>query len=397
MKLIKLLLLLLTTLSTIYSFASDDVVNSETKLVDGNVYVLQGFSMQTKSIYNLDGAQLNDEDSLYLIRATGSFDSSYKSVGYRNLWKLKKINGHWGLMNLHFGSRFLSSSPFAYNRTFVYLKKTFDSSCYVKFINVGGVLKINVGEKDFLYENSICTFDFSADPKKSYVQICSIDNPVILFDETRNLDKISRVVMRVKLKRTFKSAEVNTFIVPFDIPDYKSVFGTDTHFLIPVDYTNSNIFFKEIGDNDIIKANVPYLVKGTFNHTSYSVDNAVLDYDGNGECLYTLGELTIHGRYKTENIGKTASYFFKDNQIFKCENTKHVNIAPYRWYFTTVSESPENKQMRLFYNEATNINNIRTDNNIVKGIYTLTGMKMTCDESQLPKGIYIINGRKKVK
>lgn len=397
-----LLFFILLSLNCFAESSGIQKINSETELIDGNIYTLRGFNPVTNMCYTFDGWHVIDDDSLYQFKRVENLSvTENKSIGYSNLWKLCKIGDQWGLMNLNFGSRFLSSSPNNYNSSYTYLKKTFDSSCYVKFVGSGDDMKINVGGKNLVYYNNIdYTFYPSILKKCVDVQICRMDSPIILVDEKRDLDKISPVVVSIKLARTLKDDEVNTFIVPFDIPNYKNVFGANAHVYLPTDYADYKIIFTELSDNDIIKANTPYLLKGTFDSSAYVVNNVMLDFNGEGECMYNVGELTIHGLYKSENIGMKDSYIFQGDQICKCCNTPHVYISPYRWYFTSEKEQLDNTLMKLIYDEgeATMINTPFADRHIKNEIYRLDGVKMNCaDSRQLQHGIYIINGRKIMK
>lgn len=398
---ILLIFLLLLSLKTLAQSSAIQKINNETELVDGSIYILRGFNYSTSGTYSFDGSLVLEGDSLYQFkRVEDLIIAGEKSVGYTNLWKLCKINGQWGLMNLNYGSRFLSSSPYDYNNSFSYLKKTFDSSCYVKFIGSGDDLKINVGGRDLIYyNNAYYTFYPPTTKRCMGVQICGINNPVILFDENRNLEKISPVVVTIKLAKTLKNDDVNTFVVPFDIHDYKTVFGADAHVYLPTDYTDYKISFTELGDNDIIKANTPYLLEGKFNSGRYVINNVLLDFNGDKECTYNVGKLTIHGVYKMENIGHGDSYIFNGQQICKCPNTQNVYIQPYRWFFTSDAGPFDSKMMKLVYNnnETTMIAIPYVNVSFKKNIYSMKGIKMNCDESQLHHGIYIINGRKIMK
>lgn len=397
---ILLIILIILSLKTLAQSSQIQKINNDTELVEGSIYILRGFNYSTSETYSLDGSLIRDNDSIYQFKRVEDLAiAGDKSIGYSNLWKLCKINGQWGLMNLNYGSRFLSSSPNDYNNSFSYLKKTFDSSCYVKFIGSGDDLKINVGGRDLIYYNNVYYTFYPPTTKRCMdVQICGINNPVILFDENRNLEKISPVVVTIKLAKTLKNDDVNTFVVPFDIHDYKTVFGADAHVYLPTDYADYKISFTELGDNDIIKANTPYLLEGKFNSGAYIINNVMLDFNGEQECIYNVGTLTIHGVYKMENIGQTNSYIFDGQNIRKCPNTKNVHIQPYRWFFTSDIEQIDGNRMKLVYNNETTMIAVPSVSvNYKNSIYSLTGVKMNCDESQLHHGIYIINGRKVMK
>jgi hypothetical protein len=63
--------------------------------------------------------------------------------------------------------------------------------------------------------------------------------------------------------------------------------------------------------------------------------------------------------------------------------------------YTCVVPAPKNDKLDIVF---TSVENIMTNESVVKtGIYTITGQYLGTDESNLPQGLYIINGKKVIK
>ena len=63
--------------------------------------------------------------------------------------------------------------------------------------------------------------------------------------------------------------------------------------------------------------------------------------------------------------------------------------------YACVVPAPDTDKLTI---ELTDVENVVVNNPVVKkGIYTLTGQYLGLDESSLPQGMYIINGKKVIK
>lgn len=99
-----LLFFILLSLNCFAESSGIQKINSETELIDGNIYTLRGFNPVTNMYYTFDGWHVIDDDSLYQFKRVENLSvTENKSIGYSNLLKLCKIGDQWGLMNLNFG------------------------------------------------------------------------------------------------------------------------------------------------------------------------------------------------------------------------------------------------------------------------------------------------------
>ena len=196
----------------------------------------------------------------------------------------------------------------------------------------------------------------------------------------------------VVLKRTFVDNVKNTLILPFDVPNYKKVFGDN---VVAYEYScveGNTINFTEI-DSDKLNANTPYLIKGSsFNASPYTIDATTIypvssgqKYNGN-----------VIGAYKSMQAKNgyilTAKGIIKYNE----SNEKPLLIQPYRWYFNS---NISNAKLNLIDNHVSSISKIKYNHSLRK-VFDIQGRVVSEDYSNfgsLPKGIYIVGGKKVVK
>ena len=213
--------------------------------------------------------------------------------------------------------------------------------------------------------------------------------------------------------RTFGSGKWYALVLPFSVSQkqMKNVFGDDVKVLHYNDVTGSTLNLFEHYYKMIV-GGTPVLVKPSKDVTNPVFDNvtltskAVVDIESSGfKCT---------GSWDDVDFPK-YSYFInaKDSKFYLYDPTKVAagTKAPHAGAFRTWIESTSNKPsvaakltMRINgvedENETTAIWNaiIGNDDNAEaasKGIYSLSGQKMNAtDTRSLPKGIYIVNGKK---
>ena len=212
--------------------------------------------------------------------------------------------------------------------------------------------------------------------------------------------------------RTFGSGKWYALVLPFSVSQkqMKNVFGNDVKVLHYNDVTGSTLNLFEHYYKMIV-GGTPVLVKPSQNVTNPVFNNvtltskAVVDIESSGfKCT---------GSWNNVDFPK-YSYFInaKDSKFYLYDPTKvTTGKAPHAGAFRTWIQSTSNDPsaaakltMRINgvedENETTAIWNavIGNDDNAEvasKGIYSLSGQKMNAtDTRSLPKGIYIVNGKK---
>ena len=215
----------------------------------------------------------------------------------------------------------------------------------------------------------------------------------------------------VTLNRTFGANKWYSVVLPFSVSQkqMKSVFGPDVKVLhySDVEGTDLNLFEHFY---QMIVGGTPVLVKPSVAVTNPVFNNVtltsktVVDIENSGfKCTGSWNNVDFP-EYSYFIDAKTNSFYLYDPT--KVETTKVPHAGAFRaWIISTSSNPAAAAQLTMHINgieeqgETTAIWNAITGNDDAevasKGIYSLSGQKMNAtDTRSLPKGIYIVNGKK---
>ena len=249
-------------------------------------------------------------------------------------------------------------------------------------------------------------------------------------------------------KRVFPARWV-TAIFPYQVDNYKSVFGANTRVAVmdpEAEHTVTtgkeqatgkqvrmyNIVFKLIPeDQSYIPAGTPVMICAgeEKEYALYSADQQVTEWfrlestkehgtpvtatDGavitmKGKYVpYTMHPWDFYFMYKATNRDENGNVTGKDYdnpakfyRVPDAENAATVGICRCYWTISMdgVKIDPTMTTAKEFFfdDEVDGIENVETRINIA-GIYDLQGRKLDIDESELPQGLYIVNGKKLIK
>ena len=219
---------------------------------------------------------------------------------------------------------------------------------------------------------------------------------VTLDDTKDNVQKITsanNVITDVSLTRTLKANSWNTFCVPFDFEVRKSALAGAT----VKEYDNIQGTTMNMKDATYIVHGRPYLVKPTAaieNPTFSAVAIYAEDAKSVGDNTYTL-----QGTYSPKTISEAeygTIYGVIDNgNIVK--GMKDTTIKGLRAYFI-INGNGSGAKINFGDGETTGIENIVTPAVISnQKMYNLNGQYVGNDLKAMPKGIYIVNGKKVIK
>ena len=212
--------------------------------------------------------------------------------------------------------------------------------------------------------------------------------------------------------RTFRSGRWYSVVLPFSVSQkqMKDVFGNDVKVLhySDVEGTDLNLFEHFY---QMIVGGTPVLVKPSQEVTNpvfYNVtltSQKVVDIENTGfKCTGSWDNVDFPA-YSYFIDAKTNSFYLYDPTKVET-NTEKPHAGAFRsWIISTSTNPSEAKQLTMHINgieeqgETTAIWNAISGNDDAevasKGIYSLSGQKMNAaDTSSLPKGIYIVNGKK---
>lgn len=240
--------------------------------------------------------------------------------------------------------------------------------------------------------------------------------PVTLDGNANNTDAISKLEVgkqyNVTLNnRTFRSGRWYSVVLPFSVSQkqMKSVFGNDVKVLhySDVEGTDLNLFEHFY---QMIVGGTPVLVKPSQEVTNPVFNNVtltskkVVDIENSGfKCTGSWNNVDFPA-YSYFIDAKTNSFYQYDPTKVET-NTVKPHAGAFRSWVIASENASTAKQLTMHINgieeqgETTAIWNAISGNDdaevATKGIYSLSGQKMNAaDTSSLPKGIYIVNGKK---
>lgn len=212
--------------------------------------------------------------------------------------------------------------------------------------------------------------------------------------------------------RTFRRGRWYSVVLPFSVSQkqMKSVFGDGVKVLHYSDVTGTDLnLFEHF--YQMIVGGTPVLVKPSkevpnpvFNNVTLT-SKTVVDIENTGfKCTGSWNNVDFPA-YSYFIDAKTNSFYLYDPTKVET-GTKVPHAGAFRsWIISTSTNPSEAKQLTMHINgieeqgETTAIWNAISGNDDAevasKGIYSLSGQKMNAaDTSSLPKGIYIVNGKK---
>ena len=231
---------------------------------------------------------------------------------------------------------------------------------------------------------------------------------VLLDEESTAAPTFEAEGVNIKVKRTIKGGRWNTICLPFamDEDQLQEVFG-DVELAEFISYDiekdeANNIINIEMNFEETyeIEPNTPYLIKVENDITEFSV---VSDLEPDEESAYAQSVKTsttarrdgkFTGLYH-KDIVPDKSLFIREQNFYY--STGATVIKGYRGYFTLKHElatlSAGVKVQINVNGTPTQIDDLQIANSI-DGIFTIDGKKMNNDVTKLPKGVYIIDGKK---
>lgn len=269
-----------------------------------------------------------------------------------------------------------------------------------------------------------------------FVNVSKDENGVTL-DDTKDYSALIKKNVDVTLKRTFYKNYWNAICLPYSINrrQIEEVFGDGTMVVLMknIDTPNKKVMFIEHANQDII-AGYPYLIfptdKADNDKKDHSVINGITTRATFGEAnspLFSVGTngntypgaemqsdaLVFKGTFTTNTTLTEGSYVVTNKGVLSRIPKDGMKIRPYRSYiyFNRVNVnakaiSLQNMNVNGFENDednTTGIENLLFESGILThsaDVYSIDGQLVrskALNFNGLPKGVYIVNGKKYVK
>lgn len=243
-------------------------------------------------------------------------------------------------------------------------------------------------------------------------------NPVT---ETVNLDQSKAYTVptaeknnvKVTINRNFSAGVWNSICLPFSVSEtqFKEVFGEDANILTYDSLAKDTFYFKQ-HTYHMIEAGRPYLVRSTKDITNLTFNNVTIETGITApKGAVTSGGLTFKGLFAPEQLGPYSYYV--NGKLYHTTTTVANPMPSYRAYFYNESGTEvlaksmslmeasgmadvELGAMDVISTDISTVIDNRTDNGHVYNMQGQVVRSGSTDLNGLPKGIYVVNGRKTV-
>ena len=373
------------------------LLTDESELVDGGLYVMAGRVGHQfyGSHYQRMGAFFFY--SSFLERKNQEHVSFRGVLPYCDLLRFEKQEGEWCIRNLTAEHTDESRRFLCYDSEFPLLLKAnylINKGNRVTFAKENGVLNVSIGGKVLGYdrENMCYVLDENA-AKHARVEFYHIENSRLLLSDTLQLYCIDATAY-VRLKRHFKSDCFNTLMLPFDVPDYKKVFGQGAVAYIPSEFADGKLHFTKVEAS--LKAHTPYLLCGKLDDVEDDIHDfglCKIYFKKDVSLEHTMSGVTFHGVYHSDKRSfPKGDYLFGDKKLFQPKGKEKIRLDAFRWYLSC--KAPLKAGTLRLSNIPLSLPSVSLSGQRTERIYTLEGRYVGSSLKKLPKGIYIRGGKK---
>ena len=398
-----LLLFLLMFFFPFYSWgqASSEPVwtllTDESELVDGGLYVMAG-----RVGHQFYGSHYQRMGAFFFyssfLEGKNQEHASFREVlPYCDLLRFEKQEGEWCIRNLTAEHTDESRRFLCYDSDFPLLLKAnylINKGNRVTFAKENGVLNVSIGGKVLGYDrkNMHYVLDENA-AKHARVEFYHIENSRLLLSDTLQLYCIDATAY-VRLKRHFKSDCFNTLMLPFDVPDYKKVFGQGAVAYIPSEFADGKLHFTKVEAS--LKAHTPYLLCGKLDDVEDDIHDfglCKIYFKKDVSLEHTMSGVTFHGVYHSDKRSfPKGDYLFGDKKLFQPKGKEKIRLDAFRWYLSC--KAPLKAGTLRLSNIPLSLPSVSLSGQRTERIYTLEARYVGSSLKKLPKGIYIRGGKK---
>ena len=213
-------------------------------------------------------------------------------------------------------------------------------------------------------------------------------------DNANDITSANNTVRDVSLIRTLDANIWNTFCVPFAFKvENSALAGAKVKEFDKIEDTSTTMYMK---DATYILPGRPYLVKPTANIENPTFSAVAINNEDVTKMKVGNATYTLIGTYSPKTISEDNIYGVKANGAI-AKGKKDTTIKGLRAYFIIKGNS-NGAKINFGDDETTGIENIVPPTAISnQKVYNLNGQYVGNDLKAMPKGIYIVNGKKVIK
>ena len=241
--------------------------------------------------------------------------------------------------------------------------------------------------------------------KTASIKLVAVSLPILTLDENEDAENTDYKIREafnagtaydVKLARTLTANVWNTICLPFDvtekqIADVLKSAGNVKEF-DREDADKQTIYFK---DATTMVAGKPYLIKPTVGVTELVFKSVkITKYEADASLGTEYGVYGTFGKHKMETDG--TELFLKTDGKFYIPAASTAIMRGFRAFFI----APKNTTaaaLNLSFGAATGINGVAADAEKNVKVYNVNGQYVGTSLEALPKGLYIVGGKKVLK
>lgn len=207
----------------------------------------------------------------------------------------------------------------------------------------------------------------------------------------------------LKNRGTITSAYFNPITFPFSLTDakLKEVFGSEydleSFASITTESDNTKLIKLNFSRVNAADAGVPYLIKPETDVTNLTFNGVT--FDVSEEKSVEQADHYFRGLLKPQSFVPDQTHLFvgKNNQFIRLNG--NATLSGTRAYFTIPSASYSKQFILGGFDDITGVENIiiNTDSENNQKVYNLSGQIVGTSLKNLPKGVYIVNGKKIVR
>lgn len=242
--------------------------------------------------------------------------------------------------------------------------------------------------------------------KNATIKLVAVANPTLTLDEnaeaTVTENALSEAVKAgkaydVTLTRTLTANVWNTICLPFDvtaeqITDVLKSAGNVKEF-DHEDASKQTIYFK---DATTMVAGKPYLIKPTESAKELVFKGVkITEYEPKNTSGDNYAVYGTFGKYTMKTDG--TELFLKTDGKFYIPAASTATMKGFRAYFYNINGSTAGAALNLSFGDATGINGVAADAEKNVKVYNVNGQYVGTSLEALPKGLYIVGGKKVLK
>lgn len=309
-------------------------ITSSDQLVADKTYFITSYTSKTKKYYcDFLFERTEDEANLYIMRSEDVFIQPINAASESDLLTLKNIDGNWYLYSIQYHG-YLGPDTITF-LNLALLSSTPERSNTITFEDGPNGLALHFGDGSYLWFNSsVRRYQFGkANSNRLPVKLFLIKKEQNLLLDDSGLNGPINEKTNVEWVHTFKDNYYNTLCVPFDIPNYHTVFGSEVKAYKLNAIEGNSISFTMVTDQETLSANTPYLLSGVFDQKdTINFSEINVHTDSLTTPIFGNDTISLQGCYKPIDLSlKPYDFVLYKDQFICCSNQQKISLLPFHW------------------------------------------------------------------